>query len=110
MEIKLSDLEAMAEIAIWTLHSCYIFRITEPKACRGYLSGGCLGTTPREAFLANTFLATNRWICKTDQLAPGYLAMFYLDGTGPDIITTSVITELEFSRHTKPADSSTEDC
>ena len=109
MEISLADVEATVEIAIRTRYSCYTFRITEPKTGRGFLSGGRLGTKPREAFLANTFLGTNRYISKKDQLATGYKAMFYLGGTGPEIITTSVITELEFS-HNKLADSSTEDC
>ena len=109
MEIRLADLAATVEIAIRTRHSCYIFRITEPETCRGFLSGGCVGTTPREAFLANTFLPTNRNLSKRDQLATGYQAMFYLDGPGPDVITTSTITELGFAAG-KPADSSAGDC
>ena len=109
MEIRLADVEAMAEIAIRTLYSCYVFRITEPKASRGLLSGGRLGTKPRDAFLANTFLGTNGYISKKDRLATGYKAMFYLGGTGPEVITTSIITELAFAA-TKPTNSSPEDC
>src|SRR5262245_22066433 len=109
MEIRLTDVEAMVEIAIRTLYSCYIFRITEPKECRGFLSGGRLGERPREAFLANTFLPENRYVSKTEQLETGYRAMFYLDGSGPDVLTTSVITELGFAA-TKTTDSSPGDC
>ena len=109
MEIRLADVEARVEIAIRTVYSRYVFRVTEPKAGRGLLSGGRLGPKPRAAFLANTFLATNRYISKKDRLAIGYHAMFYLDGTGPDIITTSVITDLGFAV-SKPIDSSPEDC
>ena len=109
MEISLADVEATVEIAITTVYSCYLFRLTEPKTGRGFLSGGRLGPKPRAAFLANTFLATNRYISKKGRLATGYHAMFYLDGTGPDIITTSVITELGFAV-AKPPDSSLEDC
>lgn len=109
MEIRLADVEATVEIAIRTLYSRYIFRITEPQAGRGFLSGGRLGTKPRGAFLANTFLGTNRCISKKDRLATGYKAMFYLDGTGPEIITTSVITELECAV-TQRASISREEC
>ena len=109
MEIRLADVEPMVEIAIWTRNSCYIFRVTEPQARKGFLSGGRLGARPREAFLANTFLATNRYISRKDQLAIGYHAMFYLDDTGPDVITTSVIIELGFAA-ARLADSSAEDC
>jgi len=109
MEIRLADVEAMAEIAIRTRYSCYIFQLTEPKECRGFLSGGALGTRPRGAFLANTFLASNRCISDAEQLKAGYQAIFYLDGTGPDVLTTSVITELGFVS-TKIIDSSPEDC
>lgn len=109
MKISLADVEAAVEIAIRTRYSCYTFRVIEPKTGRGLLSGGRLGTKPREAFLANTFLGTNCYISKKDQLATGYKAMFYLGGTGPEIITTSVITELGFDV-AKPNDSSLEDC
>ena len=109
MEIRLADVEAMVEIAIRTVYSCYIFQVTEPQACKGFISGGRLGTRPRGAFLANTFAATNRHISNTDRLATGYRAVFYLDGTGPEIMTTSVITSLAFAK-TKPADDSAEDC
>jgi len=105
MEILLTDVEAMVEITILTRFSCYIFQITEPRECRGFLSGGRLGIRPREAFLANTFLATNRRISKPEQLETGYQAMFYLNGSGPDVLTTSVITELKFAA-TKTTDSS----
>ena len=108
MEIRLAEVEPMAEIAIRTRNSCYIFCVTEPKGRRGFLSGGRLGPRPRQAFLANTFLATNRFISKKDQLVVGYLALFYLDDTGPDIIVTSVITGLEIAP--RPAGSSPEDC
>ena len=109
MEIRLTDVEAMVEIAIRTRYSCYIFRITEPKNCIGFLRGGCLGIRPREAFLANTFLAANSRISKTDQLETGYRARFYLDGTRPQVLTTSVIIELGFAA-TKTIDSSAGDC
>ena len=109
MEINLADVGATVEIAIRTQYSIYVFRITEPRTGRGFLSGGRLGPKPRGAFLANAFLGTNRYISKQDRLATGYKAMFYLDGTGPEIITTSVITELRFAV-TRAADSSPEDC
>ena len=97
MEIRLADVKPMVDIAIRTRFSCYIFRVTKPSECRGFLSGGRLGSKPREAFLATTFLPTNRWISKTEQLETGYHAMFYLEGTGPVVLTTSVITELTFA-------------
>jgi hypothetical protein len=109
MEIRLTDVEPMVDIAIRTRFSLYVFRVTEPKESRGLLSGGQLGTKPREAFLANTFLPANRWISKTDQLETGYRAMFYLEGTGPVVLTTSVITELEIGS-TEVAESSAGDC
>src|SRR5258705_9004813 len=97
MEIIVTEMEPMVDIEIRTRFSYYIFRITEPKTCRGLLSGGRLGTKPREAFLASTFLPANCWISKSDQLETGYRAMFYLGGGGSRILTTSVITELGFA-------------
>ena len=109
MEIRLMEVEPMVDIAIRTRNSYYIFRLTEPKACRGILSGGRLGTTPRKAFLASTFRPANCRISKLDQLETGYRAMFYLEGSGTHILTTSVITELGFAV-TQTTQSSPEDC
>lgn len=96
MEIKLTELEPMVDIAIRTRFSYYIFRITEPKECRGILSGGRLGADRREAYLAGTFLPANRSVSKRERLEAGYRAMFYLEGRGSNVLTTSVITEVEF--------------
>ena len=109
MEIILTEIEPMVDIEIRTLFSYYIFRITEPKARKGFLSGGRLGAEPREAFLANAFLPANRRVSKADHLRTGYRAMFQLEGSGPHFLTTSVITELGFAA--KPAnDSSAGEC
>ena len=97
MEIRLIDVEPMVDIAIRTQFSYYIFRITEPRARRGYLSGGHLGTKQHEAFLACTFLpARFRTSGKSDQLETGHRALFYLEGSRTRTLTTSVITELGF--------------
>ena len=97
MEIRLIDVEPMADIAIRTQFSHYIFRITEPQARRGFLSGGHLGTKQHEAFLVCTFLPeTFRTSRKLDQLETGHRAMFYLEGSRTHTLTTSVITELGF--------------
>ena len=97
MEIRLIDVEPMVDIAIRTQFSYYIFRITEPRARRGFLSGGRLGTEQHEAFLACTFRpATLRTSGKLDQLETGRRALFYLEGSGTRTLTTSVITELGF--------------
>jgi hypothetical protein len=95
MEIRLIDVEPMVDIAIRTQFSHYIFRITEPRARKGFLSGGRLGTKQHEAFLACTFRPTNfRTGGKLDQLETGHRALFYLDGSSTHTLTTSVITEL----------------
>jgi len=99
----------MVEIGIRTQFSYYIFQVTEPTKCTGFLSGGRLGPTPREAFLANTFLSANRCISKTEQLETGYRAMFYLGPGGDHVMTTSVITELAFAAPRR-TDSSPGDC
>jgi hypothetical protein len=109
MEIIVTEMEPMVDIEIRTRFSYYIFRITEPRTCKGFLSGGRLGAEPREAFLANTFLPANRCVYKTDQLGTGYRAMFHLEGSKPVILTTSVIMELRFNA--RPAtDSSAGEC
>ena len=108
MEIRLTEVDPMVDIAIRTRFSYYMFRITEPEECRGFLSGGRLGSKEREAFLASTFLP-NRRISKSKQLETGYRAMFYLAGSGIHILITSVITELGFAA-TQTTDSSMGDC
>ena len=97
MEIRLIDVEPMVDIAIRTQFSHYIFRLTEPQARRGFLSGGHLGIKEHEAFLACTFRPANfRTSGKSDQLETGHRALFYLDGSRTRTLTTSVITELGF--------------
>ena len=64
MEVILTEIEPMADIEIRTRFSHYVFRITEPKARKGFLSGGRLGAERCEAFLANIFLPANRRIRK----------------------------------------------
>jgi hypothetical protein len=109
MQIRLTEVKPMVDIAIRTRFSYYIFRVTEPKECRGLLNGGRLGTKRYEAFLANTFLSTNHCISKPNQLETGYRAMFYVGLNGDRVLTTSVITELGFAA-TQTADSSPGDC
>jgi len=109
MEVILTEIEPMADIEIRTRFSHYVFRITEPKARKGFLSGGRLGAERCEAFLANIFLPANRRISKADQLEIGYCAVFYLGESGSRILTTSVITKLGFAA-TQVIDSSALDC
>ena len=109
MEIKLSEVDRMVDIAIRTRFSYYIFRITEPGTRRGFLSGGRLGTNEREAFLSSTFLPANGRVRKSKHLETGYRAIFYLAGSGMHILITSVITELGFAA-TKANEDSPGDC
>lgn len=95
MDITLQDLNALDEISIRTTHSEYRFRLTEPRLCRGVLTGGVLGEVEHDAVLGTGDVTDDEkeeWPAK---LEIGGCALFYVAvGEGVSFMTTSKITDL----------------
>ena len=82
----------MVEISIRTRSSEYLFQVSEPGQCRGFLSGGRLGNQPHAVMLAGTIPPTNQPVTECPRLESGRRAIFFIDADGFDLLTTSVIT------------------
>ena len=92
MDITLRDLNALDEISIRTRHSEYRFRVTDPRLCRGVLTGGVFGDVEHDAVLSITDDRKDELPAK---LEIGGCALFYVAvGEGVSFMTTSKITEL----------------
>ena len=105
MEIQLTEVSPTREILIRTQFSVYSFRVADPVARRGFLSGGVLGNQRFVAFLAGTiFPATS-----SKNLQTGGRAVFVMFEHGLKRLTTSTITWITLSA-TEDPNTSTEDC
>jgi len=104
MDITLRDLNALDEISISTRHSQYHFRLTDPRLCRGILTGGVLGDVEHDAVLGITDERKDELPAK---LEIGGCALFYVAiGEGVSVMTTSHITELAAVAHSENMDRS----
>ena len=99
MDITLTEVSAMDQISIRTQFSEYHFCVTDPRLCRGFLSGGLLGNRRQEAFLAGVYLSAGDWSMDSRKLETGRRAVFCVAGkSGLESLTTSVITQLAFAK------------
>ena len=78
MWISVKDLKYMDEISIRTQNSMYRFRVTDPKKCKGLLSGGLLGETQHEASLCSEVTTDNQQPTFCARLEIGRCAFFYV--------------------------------
>jgi hypothetical protein len=100
MEIVLTEVSAMDEIFIRTRCNEYRLFVIDPSRCRGFLSGGLLGSKPRDSFLAGAILPKSDCIVDSTKLETGARALFYMNGRyGVDRMITSPITQLRICRH-----------
>ena len=95
MKITLTEVAVNDEIYIRTQNSEYLFEVSDPRMCRGVLTGGPLGRDQCVAFLAGVIFPNAVSVNDSKILETGTRALFYLDGKrGVDRLTTSVITDL----------------
>ena len=107
MDIKMRDLNTLDEISIRTAHSEYHFRLTDPRLCRGILTGGVLGEVEHDAVLTNPSLSDEVKDELPARLEIGGCALFYVAvGEGVSFMTTSKITELAAVMHSENTDQS----
>ena len=100
MQIVLTDVNAMDEISIRTRCNAYRFFVIDPSRYRGFLSGGLLGSKPRDAFLAGAIFPKSDCIVDSKKFETGARALFYMNGRhGVDRMITSPITQLRICRH-----------
>lgn len=58
MKIRLTEVALNDEIYIRTQNSEYLFKVSNPRLCRGFLTGGSLGGEQRDAFWRASFSPT----------------------------------------------------
>jgi hypothetical protein len=88
-EIALNQLRANDQVLIQTVHSTYIFLVTNPGKCLGLVVGGVFGDYAVEASLEAFPFAHD---CN---LRAGVRVRFYVESAaGSKRVTTSVITNL----------------
>lgn len=98
MDITLKDINPSDQILIRTQNSEYRFSVVDPVERRGTLSGGFLGTQPRDAVLVGTLSepennSSNSLDNVSNGLKTGRRALFYLTAkNGIERLITSIIT------------------